>query len=249
MKKELLLLMATAIMTVLQSCNAVLDVPQNTSNCTEHYNICLMIDGTDRLSNQNDIPYVSAEEMKSLADNLCNNGLGTIYVSYIDKDCDNNQVAVFEWRKTKPADIGSKLSYEKRNTYLKKVEKREEEKNAFEAEKLRALNLFFKDCEAIEKSAYSGSVAKQKNGSDVNGAINKAMRLLKASELLNGKSYIVLVSDGCDNVGKQLQTLPDNTELFIVNSNVSKHHYGDIVSKEFVTFRQAQKYMFSIINF
>ena len=87
-------------------------------------------------------------------------------------------------------------------------------------------------------------MAKQKNGSDVNGAINQAIRVLQASEDGSSTSYIILVSDGCDNVGKELQPIPDNTELIVVNTNVTKHQYGDLVSREFVNLQQAMKYIF-----
>lgn len=249
MKRDLLFTTAVAVMTVLQSCNMSADVNLNTSPSTKHYNICLIIDGTDRFSNQNDIPYVSVDDMKTLAKNLCDNGKGTIYVSYVDKDCDNNKVAIFDWRDTKPADIAPKLSYQKGIAYQKEKEERQAEQRAFEDKKDGVIGRFAQDGSAVETAAYANSVAKQRNGSDVNGAINKAIRLLRASEQTNSRSYIILVSDGCDNVGKQLQKLPDNTELFIVNANVSKHHYGDLVSKEFVTLKQVQQYIFTSTNF
>lgn len=246
MKKELLLIMAAAMITVLQSCSAVADETPSEAQKTNRYNICLIIDGTDHLCNQNDVPYVSVAEMDSLANCICKKGQGTLYVSYVDKDCDNNKVAIFEQYDVRPADIGPKPDYVQLSKYSKEQEKRLIAQDAYDRIKEGAINQFSTECEIIVSSAYSNHVAKQQKGSDVNGAINKAIRLLRASEQMDEQSFIILVSDGCDNVGKQLHSLPKDVELLIVNSNVSKHHYEDIVSKEFVSLKQAQKYIFNI---
>ena len=85
---------------------------------------------------------------------------------------------------------------------------------------------------------------KKKKGSDVNGAINKASKLLRASTQEGVHSYIILVSDGCDNVGKELNKFDTNTELTIVNSTTIKHQYQEYVSKEYVTLKQVYNYIF-----
>lgn len=246
MKKKLLLIMAAAMITVLHSCSAVADETQSETQKTDRYNICLIIDGTDRLCNQNDVPYVSVAEMNSLANFICKNSLGTLYVSYVDKDCDNNKVAIFEQHDVRPSDIGPKPGYVQISKYNKKKKQCLKNQDAYNRKKEEAINQFSTECDIIVSSAYSNSVAKQLKGSDVNGAINKAIRLLRASEQMAGQSFIILVSDGCDNVGKQLHSLPNNVELLMVNSNVSKHHYENIVSKEFASLKQAQKYIFDI---
>lgn len=246
MKKKLLLIMATAIMIVLQSCGAIADEKQSELQKTTYYNICLIIDGTDRLCNQNDVPYVSVAEMESLASFICKNGLGTLYVSYVDKDCDNNKIAIFEQNDIRPSDIGRKAGYVQISKYNKEKEQRQKDQDAYDRKEAETINQFSSECDLIVSAAYSNSVAKQQKGSDVNGAINKAIRLLCASEQQDGQSFIILVSDGCDNVGKQLHSLPNDVKLLLVNSNVSKHHYEDIVSKEFASLKQAQKYIFNI---
>ena len=91
-----------------------------------------------------------------------------------------------------------------------------------------AVGMFSRDCERICNIAYSDEVAKQKNGSDVNGAINQAIRLLRANEQQSDYSYIILVSDGCDNVGKELAFFPQSTQLLLINSNVAKHQSANI---------------------
>ena len=108
-----------------------------------------------------------------------------------------------------------------------------------------AIGTLSRDCERICNIAYSDEVAKQKNGSDVNGAINQAIRLLRANEQQSDYSYIILVSDGCDNVGKELAFFPQSAQLLLVNSNVAKHQYDDIVEREFVTLSQASNYIFN----
>ena len=246
MKKGLFFTMAAAIMTVLQSCSAVADETQSKFQKTNRYNICLIIDGTDRLCNQNEVPYVSVAEMDSLASFICRNGQGTLYVSYVDTDCDNNKVAIFEQFAVRPSNIGPKPDYVQVSKYNKEKEQCRKEQDAYERKKEETINQFSSECDFIVSAAYSNSVARQQNGSDVNGAINKAIRLLRASEQEDGQSFIILVSDGCDNVGKHLHSLPNGVELLMVNSNVSKHQYGDIVSKEFVSLKQAQKYIFNI---
>ncbi len=246
MKKELLLTMAAAMITMLHSCSAVTDETLSEFHKTNRYNICLIIDGTDRLCNQNEVPCVSVVEMDSLASFICKEGIGTLYVSYVDKDCDNNKIAIFEKNDERPADIGPKPSYVQVSKYNKEKEQCLKDQDAYDKKQEEAINQFSVECDIIVSNAYSDSVAKQPKGSDVNGAINKAIRLLRASEQADGKSFIILVSDGCDNVGKQLHSLPHDIELLLVNSNVSKHHYEDIVSKEFVSLKQAHKYIFNI---
>ena len=235
---------AMVFMTVLQSCGSTNVESEGVIQDTKHYNICLIRDGTDRLSEQNDVPVVTSEEIAELAKVLSNKGVGYLYVSYIDNNCDNNHVAIFEWLENKPGTVGEKPDYMKMEAY-KKLE-REDFNNmeAYNKRKEKVLDMFSTEINTVVVSAYSDIVAKQRKGSDVSGAVNKAIRLLKASEQDSAYSHIILVSDGCDNVGKELAEFPHNTELIIVNSNVSKHQYGKLVSKEFVTMKQALNYIF-----
>jgi len=69
--------------------------------------------------------------------------------------------------------------------------------------------------------------------------------LLRASAHGDNHPYIILVSDGCDNVGKELAELTQGTEILLVNSNVAKHQYGNLISREFVTLDQAINYIFN----
>jgi hypothetical protein len=51
--KKYMITMATAIIAVLQGCTFSENETQNESSGSKYYNICLVIDGTDRLSEQN----------------------------------------------------------------------------------------------------------------------------------------------------------------------------------------------------
>lgn len=243
MRKFLELATIFISMTIVSGCGH-LSPKQDDFSLTNRYNLCLILDGTDRLSNQAGVPLVSPDEIVEFAKQFANKGVGSFYVSYVDDNCDNNRIAVFEWDKKRPVEIGKKPGHVKVAEYNAMKADNEMETSAYTAALENTIELFSKDCEMICKAAYSDNVAKQKKGSDVTGAINQAIRLLRANKEISDYSYIILVSDGCDNVGKQLDDL-QSADLFIVNSNVSKHQYADIVSKEFVTLRQTFNYLFS----
>lgn len=244
MKKSLLITMAVALVAALQSCNAVTDENMYASQNTKNFNICLIIDGTDRLNNQNGIPQVTNADIENLTRAVITYGKGSLYVSYVDNDCDNNKVAVFTFDYLKPKSPDPKKDYQTVRDYDTIKNNYRKKQDAYNNFIKDAIDQFSTDCSRVTDLAYSNYVAKQKKGSDVNGALNQASRLLSASQEDDSKSYIILVSDGCDNVGKELKGLPKNTELLIVNTNVSKHDYNNIVTREFVTLNQASNYIF-----
>ena len=244
MKKSLLITMAVALVAALQSCNVVTDENNDASQNTKHFNICLIIDGTDRLSNQNGIPRITNADIENLTRAVVTYGKGSLYVSYIDNDCDNNKIAVFSFDYPKPISPGPKKDYQTVKDYDTIKNNYRQQQDAYNNYIKGAVDQFSSDCSLVTDLAYSNYVAKQKNGSDVNGALNQASRLLSASRENGAKSFIILVSDGCDNVGKELKELPENTELLIVNTNVSKHNYNNMLTREFVTLNQASNYIF-----
>lgn len=245
MKKHLLITMVMVVMTLLQSCNSSSKEAQDVIQNDKQYNICLILDGTDRLTEENSVPELSSDEISNLAQKITEKGKGYFYVTYVDKDCDNNHMAFFEWQEDKPLCQGEKPGYMKMVDYKKQEKEFNETKESYDSRLTDAIEVFSNECMTILEFAYSDAVALQRNGSDVNGAINKAGKLLRASTQEGGHSYIILVSDGCDNVGKELYKLDANTELIIVNSNVAKHQYQEYVSKEFVTLKQVFNYIFS----
>lgn len=210
----------------------------------EYYNICLVLDGTDRLSEQNGVLCISKNDITEIAKDIANSGTGCLYVSYVDDNCDNNHIAIFEWEARKPVINNTKLDYMQIKEFEDNMREANDKLNAYNVELDNAVLKFGTETETICQSAYSDAVARSRKGSDVNGAINQAIRLLRASERVNTPSYIILISDGCDNVGKQLAELPSSVELIIVNTNVSKHQYCDIISKDYVTMKQALNYIF-----
>lgn len=244
MKTHYLFTTTMVIMTVLSGCGSVSKENLDATRECKYYNICLVLDGSDRLSEQNNVPLITSEEIADIGRTLLEKGVGSLYVTYLDSDCDNNHVATLEWQEERPAALGDKPGYMKMAKYNELLEAANNNDYEYKKSVEEAREAFAEESNAIVASAYSDEVAKRKRGSDVNGAINKANKLLRASNNDSECSYIILVSDGCDNVGKTLLDFPPNTELVIVNSNVSKHQYGGLVSHEFVTLKQAIKYIF-----
>lgn len=246
MKKFIELAIIIAIMTAaMSSCGSMESKLCDETKTINRYNICLVLDGTDRLTNENGVPQISSSEVVELAKMLANKGVGNLYLSYVDANCDNNKVAIFDWHKKRPIEIGAKPGYMKMSEYKEIEEKYQSDTLSYSYSLVDAIGMFSRDCERICNLAYSDEVAKQKNASDVNGAINQAIRLLRANEQQSDYSYIILVSDGCDNVGKELAFFPQSTQLLLVNSNVAKHQYDDIVEREFVTLSQASNDIFN----
>lgn len=246
MKKFIELAIIIAIMTaVMSSCGSMESKLGDETKTINRYNICLVLDGTDRLTNENGVPQISSSEVVELAKMLANKGVGNLYLSYVDANCDNNKVAIFDWHKKRPIELGAKPGYMKMSEYRKITKQYQTDSLSYSSSLVDAIGTLSRDCERICNIAYSDEVAKQKNGSDVNGAINQAIRLLRANEQQSDYSYIILVSDGCDNVGKELAFFPQSTQLLLINSNVAKHQYDDIVEREFVTLGQASNYIFN----
>lgn len=234
-----------AIIAFLPACDACLTSEQGDLTSAKQFNICLVLDGTDRLSEENGVPCITNDELVGIAETLSQKGTGSLYVSYVDNNCDNNRIAIFEWMENMPIAHVKKPDYMKMAEYKNLVFSDTENREAYDSRLALALGDFNRESNRIREFAYSDAVANQKKGSDVNGAINQACRLLRASESGAQESFIILVSDGCDNVGKKLEPLPHTTELIIVNTNVSKHQFNDAVSKEFVTLKQAVNYIFN----
>jgi len=244
MKNKAVLSIVMSVLLLLQSCGSVTDESVSADSECKYYNVCIILDGTDRLSQSNSVPRIEIDEIVKFARTISEKGKGSLYVGYVDKNCDNNSVAMFEWNQDRPSEIGKKPDCMTVKEYEKQKHFSDSTADAYRSSIDAAIMNNRTEIASIQELAYSDFVAQQSRGSDVNGAINQAIRLLRASYGDFEKSYIVLVSDGVDNVGKALNTLPDSIELLIVNANDSKHQYGDLVSKEFVTLTQAFNYIF-----
>ncbi|MBQ9587687.1 MAG: hypothetical protein IJR26_07510 [Bacteroidales bacterium] len=244
MKDKAFFSMMMAVLLLLQSCGSVTDESVSADSECKYYNVCIILDGTDRLSQCNSVPRIGVDEIVKFARTISEKGKGALYVGYVDKNCDNNSVAMFEWSQDRPSGIGKKPDYMPVKEYEKQKRFSDSIADAYRSSIETAVMNSRTEITSIHELAYSDFVAQQSRGSDVNGAINQAIRLLRASDGGFEKSYIVLVSDGADNVGKPLNTLPESIELLIVNANNSKHQYGSMVSKELVTLTQAFNYIF-----
>lgn len=235
--------MLTTCINIL-SCTSTKNESEDSSIDTEFYNICLILDGTDRLAEQNGVPYISHFEIREIAEKITDNGKGTLYVTYIDNDCGNNKFTMFEWDLNRPDTSIVKHDCDVMKEHMERKKKLESQFKDYIKQRDEAVAAFDKECQNLESLAYSDIVAKKKAGSDVNGAINQAVRFLGTSEQDPAPSYIILISDGCDNVGKQLSAIPSNHKLLIVNSSEPKHQYQDLIHREFVSIKQVMNYIF-----
>lgn len=245
MKTIELLLIISAMLTIVgcttPDSSDVVDSP------IKRYNIVVVLDGTDRLQAENVVPLVGCEELHEIATKMLEGGCGSLYVTYVDNNSDNNQAAILDFDDREPQKPAPRPSYVPVSEY------RTQKLGPFEKDSIRYVNnktlhmrAFDRDCEPIVEQAYADIVATNRRGSDVHGAINQAYRLLKPNMTEANRNIIILVSDGVDNVGKELLLLskPDEVELYLVNGSVSKHSLGDIVDNEFVTLNQVIKKIF-----
>lgn len=210
------------------------------------YNIVVILDGTDRLQTENVVPIVSGDDLQNIASKMLGAGVGTLYVSFVDNNSDNNQAVILDFDEKEPMKPGPRPSYVPVSEYRTQIlEPFNQDSIDYANSKALHMRAFDRDCAHVLEQAYSDIVATNKCGSDVHGAINQAYRLLKPN--LNGeyRSIIILVSDGVDNVGKELQAKPEDVELYLVNGMVSKHSLGDIIDIEFVTINQVLKNIFN----
>ena len=232
---------AALLMTFLIfGCSNVTTAPEEAERS---FDIALIVDGTDVLSQQNGIPIVAPDSIVALANKLHHKGTGTLYVGYIDRDCDNNHVVVFNWTMTKPL-LAEKKVYQPNIEYNENRKKYEVAMYRFDSIFSFDSITLYNDCKDLLSKAYSDAVASDFAGSDIHGAINQACKLLQSNNSSsNSPSYIILVSDGVDNVGKILKPLPDDIQLLIVNTNSVKHQLQlDVV--EYATLNQAINHIF-----
>lgn len=71
------------------------DKSVNSKQSDYKYSVCLILDGSDRLSQQNDAPQLSIEQVIELAKTLAASGAGSLHVSFADGNAQNNKIASF----------------------------------------------------------------------------------------------------------------------------------------------------------
>lgn len=237
--KTIKILATIAISAALAACKpATVSIEPEMSQC---YNVAVLLDGTDRLANSNAISQVSPESLTAFAERLAASGTGSLFVSYVDRDSGNNAFALFEIWHERPKEPGEKKEHVMQSVYDQQVKAHEEAVEAYESCLAETVERFSISCRKVVEAAYADEVASAKSGSDVNGAVNKAIRALAANEK-SSRSHIILVSDCIDNVGKELAAMSESTELITVNTNPGD--FDGIVSKQYVTFEQAADYLF-----
>lgn len=243
MKKfNLLLILST--MLAITSCTAT-ESSEVVDSPITRYNIVVVLDGTDRLQAENVVPMVGQDEALVMASQMLESGVGTMYFTYVDNNSDNNKSAILDFDDNEPKKPEPRPSYVPVSEYrAHTLEPFEKDSIRYENSKALHMHAFERDCALIVEQAYSDVVATNKRGSDVIGAINQAYRLLKPNMTEANRNIIILVSDGVDNVGKELQPKPKGVELYLVNGTVSKHSLGDMVDNEFVTINQIINHIF-----
>jgi len=208
------------------------------------YNICLILDGTDRLDKQQAIPTVDIDFVMLLAEKIQHYGEGTLWLSWIDDNSENNSNANLI---LSPAPVRSQLApkkdYETRSEYSKRVNELNQKFIAdsveFERSRLERLSKFRGEALEVIKIAYSERVARNRRGSDINGAINLGGRLIQSNPNANvSVNHLILVSDLVDNVGKSIEVVLDNITITSVNQSFSKHSLGSVVQRELASLDQ-----------
>lgn len=244
MKQLQFMLILSVLVVSIVSCSTTGVHESNNPVSAKRYNIVIILDGTDRLVEENCVPMLQAEDIMSIANNMTTNDIGTIYVSWVDDNSDNNQAAVMEYELTTPNPIPQRPNYVPVSKYNAQIEQYKSDSVIWANEKRRIYDSFRTDCNRVIMSAYSEKVAKAGKGSDINGSLNQALRLLSPNAKKSDVNIILLISDGVDNGGKELAEKPENIQIILLNGNVAKHSYGDFIDNEFVTLNQAINHIF-----
>lgn len=192
-----------------------------------NFEITLFVDGTDKIHRECAVPFVDVNFIADLVNKIQKNGQGRLWIGYIDNDNQNNRIAYLEINQAPHAieitgKKRSETSSEYQERYNMETMRIKKDSSEFERSNSQKLSVFLKEVQEIIKIAYSDKVAKSKTGSDVIGAINSGTRLLSIINNSTAKQYIILVSDGVDNVGKELHEVPDNLKVILVNNSGSK---------------------------
>lgn len=244
MKQLQFLLILSVLVVSIVSCSTTGVYESNNTDPIKRYNIVIVLDGTDRLAEENCVPILQPEDIMSIANMMTKNGIGTIYVSWVDDNSDNNQAAVLEYDLTAPNPIPQRPNYVPVSKYNAQIEQYKSDSVIWANAKTRIEDSFRLDCNRVITSAYTEKVAKTSKGSDVNGSLNQALRLLSPNAKDSDVNIILLISDGVDNVGKELAGKPEDIEILLVNGNATKHSYGEFIVNEFATLNQAINHIF-----
>lgn len=197
-----------------------------------HHAVFLIFDPSGSGSTAYSVPRLTAPYIGSVIDSIAAHGSGEVWLTYIDKNAQNNRVLHFEALAAKAAPAKARASgelkadYDKRMRQLAAVEKEQDASvQAFQAKK----NQFLTDCQAMIDEGY----APKKRGEDYSdciGSLNTALRSLETMphDATHFRS-VLFISDGVQSSPKgfapaKLGTLPDDMKIITVNHSGSKHN-------------------------
>ena len=205
------------------------------------YSICLIVDGTDAQVNQNAVPHISLSEIEKLMDSLSILGYGSLYLTYVDENSANNAVAEWSWYQKPPKDVELKTGDGSSELQKKTKEHYTNQKEYWKAQE-EARAAFSLKVDSVLSLAYAKEGTRKSKGSDVYGAVNKALSYVVADEGAN-ISLILLVSDLEHNTkNRELLQIPKRTKLFAVGTSLDSN--SDLKPiKEFATFDQVIRYI------
>lgn len=212
------------------------------------YSIFLILDGTDRISNEYAVPVIEkADYLLDFIDRNQKIGLGRLWIGYVDDNSLNNETAYFDLRNI-PQPVGEqpkRISGEPKSQYDTRLEKWKKDSEVNNREAIIS-NMRY-DIERITKMAYTEKIARNRRGSDIFGAINTAIRALETVQKNTSEiKHICLISDGHDNVNgiKSMLALPSDIEILLVNASGSKSSF-DFKVIELDSFVRMEEYIFS----
>jgi hypothetical protein len=217
-----------------------------------NYNVVLIADGTDIKHNEYAVPIVNIDYVSNFAEKIQQYGCGRLWFGYVDENSENNELVYLDIKPipqftNRPERIGG----EPKSQYDTRVKQWEEEHLQYQTDSIKFCNNrqiimsdWLEKVQELVDIAYSEKIANNKRGSDVFGATNAAIRALKTVPQNSiVKKYIVLVSDGHDNIKKTLDSISDDIELLLVNNSGSKSSFG-INALEFDGLSRMEEYVF-----
>lgn len=207
------------------------------------FSVCLIVDGTDAQINKNAVPRIHRPDIEMLVDSIFAHGYGNLYLTYVDECSANNAVAELSWYQKRPKKIEIKAG-DGSQKQEEKMEENETNLGKYRADLLATKNVFFENVDSVLSLAYAKEVTHRSQGSDVYGAVNKAISYVEADRDAN-VSLILLVSDMEHNTkNRELTPIPRDTKLFVVGTSIDDKTELRPTSG-FATFPQVIRYISS----
>lgn len=149
MKQLQFMLILSVLVVSIVSCSTTGIPESNNTHPAKRYNIVIVLDGTDGLVEENCVPMLQVEDIMSIANKMTTNGIGTIYVSWVDNNSDNNQAAVMEYELTAPNPIPQRPNYVPVSKYNAQIEQYKSDSVIWANEKRTIYDSFRADCNRV----------------------------------------------------------------------------------------------------